>query len=54
MQIIILLAIIILVERITHKSILEIITPIIKKLWGGIEWVILFLLGMNEPRGSKS
>jgi hypothetical protein len=54
MQVLLLLAIIIIVERITHKSVLEMVTWVLKKIWGVIEWFILFFTRMNEPRGKKS
>lgn len=54
MTLILFLAIILFVEHFTQKSALEIINPILKKIFSVIEWLILFLLGMNEPRGEKS
>lgn len=54
MPAILLLAIVILVERITHKQLLELVTPILRKVWSAVEWVFLFLLRMNEPPGSKT
>ena len=54
MQILLLVAIIIIAERFTHFTTLELVTWILKKLWAIIEWIILFLTGMIEPRGEKS
>lgn len=54
MPIIIILSVIILAEKLTGKTALELATFILKKVWAVIEWVILFLLKMNEPRGKKT
>jgi hypothetical protein len=54
MAVIILLALIILFEKITGKMALEIISIVLKWLLSKLSWVVEFLLGMNEPRGSKS
>jgi hypothetical protein len=54
MSLLIILAIIIIAERITHYTTLELVTWILKKLWAVIEWIILFLTGMLEPKGDKS
>jgi hypothetical protein len=54
MSVILLVALIILAEKITGKSAIELVTWLLKEVWTAIEWVILFLTGMNEPRGGRS
>jgi hypothetical protein len=54
MPAIIILAVIIIAERLTGKTALELVTWFLKKAWAVIEWIILFLAGMNEPRGKKT
>lgn len=53
MPFIIILAIIILAEKLTGKTAIELVTFILQKVWAIIEWIILFLLKMDEPRGGK-
>lgn len=54
MPIIVLVAIIILAEKITQKNALDLSMLVLKKIWSLFEGFILFLLRMNEPPGSKS
>jgi hypothetical protein len=54
MPILLLVALIILAEKLTGKTALELVTWVLKEVWTFIEWIILFILGMNEPRGDKS
>jgi hypothetical protein len=54
MPVIVLVALIILAEKLTGKTAIELATWALKQVWSIIEWIILFLTRMNEPRGSKS
>lgn len=56
MQIILLLAVIILAERLTHKTALELVVIILKKVWLFVRAIFTFLIDfrMFEPRGKKS
>jgi len=54
MSAILVVVVVILVEKLTQKNVLEIVTWLFSKVWAAIEWVILLLAGMNEPRGGRT